>query len=162
VSRQRRAPPTPQQLQAIVEEPRQPADAEGVDPAGGQFDRERDPVEPAADVGHERRIRIRQLETVKARGGALDEQLHRRKRQRLGSRQSGRPGWNRERRQAMQLLAFDQEWLATGGKDMDVGSTFEHFCNRSRDRFNDVLAVVEHKQHLFVLKERDYPRDRVT
>ncbi len=53
------------------------------DAGGGQLEGEGDTIQSAADLGHDRCIGIREFERMAAMGDLLDEQLHRRKAQRL-------------------------------------------------------------------------------
>ena len=124
VARQRRAPAARQQPEAIVQERRQPAHAEGVDAGSRELDRERDAVQPAADLGDERRIGIAQLEAVEDRRRALDEQLHRREAERLGGGEPGRRRRDRQRRQAMHPLALGPQRLAAGRQDVHARGGF--------------------------------------
>ena len=53
------------------------------DARGGELEGEGDAIQSAADLGHDRRIGIRQFERMAAMGDLFDEQLHRRKAQGL-------------------------------------------------------------------------------
>ena len=65
-----------EQGEALVEPGRQRLDADRADPRRRQLDRQRQPVEPAADLGHRPDGTIVQLEPGSRFGGTVDEQLN--------------------------------------------------------------------------------------
>ena len=89
VARQSRAPAPGQQLKPVVEMCRNPAHPESVYARGRQLDRQRNSIQPAADIGDDRSIGVGQLEFIKGRRGTLDKQLNGRKAERFGG---GEPG----------------------------------------------------------------------
>ena len=66
-----------EQANRIVEQRRQFAQREGVDPGRDDLDRQRNPVELPADVRHDLRIAVRQDKTLQRRMSPLDKQRHR-------------------------------------------------------------------------------------
>ena len=68
-----------QQREAVVEPGRHLGDVVGVQPGGGQLDRQRQAVEAADDLGDQRPLIGVGLERRRHRAGPLDEQLHRRR-----------------------------------------------------------------------------------
>jgi hypothetical protein len=91
-----RGSPTPhRQAKTIVQARCELCDVERVHPPCGDFDRERNPVEVAAELRNKRSVRIGQFEGVLSGDGSLNEQLHRRKGERL--RRSQLLGYGRRR-----------------------------------------------------------------
>ena len=99
-------------------------------PCGGQLDREREPVEPAAEL---RDRCIGRVECVAAgRGGALDEELR-------GFGTTARV----ERRHDVEVLTGEIERLPARGEQHDFGTRCEHAVRDGGGRIEQVLAVVE-------------------
>ena len=159
--RRRRARPDPQQGQALVEQGGGLLQAVGLDPPGGELDRERDAVELAADRDDDRGFRIGQLEVGAARRRALDEQPGRGKC--LGGRGGERLAVRRtgERLEAVDVLAIDLERLATGREDVDLRSGLEQACDQHRDGIDEMLAGIEDQQNSLVAQMRDQARRRI-
>ena len=65
----------PGQRQALVQQGRGLPQAIGLDPPGRQLDRQRHPVEPAADFRHQGGVRVAEIERGAGRRGPLQEQL---------------------------------------------------------------------------------------
>ncbi len=107
----------------------------------GEFDRERETVEPAAHLGDQRRVVAIGAEVRVGCAGPLDEERDR--------------SSQRKRRDPIDVLAADVERLATGRDDVDARRVV---LNR-RDRFgrfgDQVFAVVDDQQELFVANVRD-------
>jgi hypothetical protein len=97
---------------------RETPNPEGSDASRRQLDRQCNSVEPAADIGDNRRICVAQLELIQARRDALDEELDGRKAQRLGCSERRQYRRVRQRRQPVQLLALDAKRFAAGRQDM--------------------------------------------
>ena len=103
-----------QEPQAIIEPRCEAPDPKGVDAGCGELDRERNPIQPLADCGDNRGVCIAELELARTCGSALDEQLNRRKRQRLRRRESDCRGGARERRQAVDALPLGAQRFTAG------------------------------------------------
>jgi hypothetical protein len=99
---------------------------------GGELDREREAVEPAAELVDGLAILRGHLEPVTRRGGAIDEQLRRR----LDGERANRVGG----------LAVDGETLLAGGEHRDVRAAAYELVDDPRGDVHDVLAVVEHEE----------------
>ncbi len=154
MSRQRRTTSLPVHSESLVQEIRRALQTVNADAARNELDRERDPIKPAAEIRHDRRIRVSQLEALVAGDRALDEQLDRGKcESRLRIHLS--VGWCvRERPQPMCVLALDAKRFATGRENVDVGCLAEHQFGKRRGRIDDVLAIVEDQQQTFGLQRR--------
>ncbi len=158
--RHRRPPAAHQQAEAVIQHGREAGDAEGIEPPRRQLDRQRHAIEPAADLGDDRRIRIAELEATEAGRGPLDEQLDRRIGQRLGRRQPCGSRRQRQRRQALHPLALDPQRLPAGGQDMQPRRALERGLGQFGRRFDHMLAAIEHEQHLLVLEATDQAGER--
>ena len=75
LSRRRGALALPEQSEALVEQCGGLLQAVGLDPAGGELDRQRHAVELAADAGDDRGIGIVELDLRAAGHGAFEEEL---------------------------------------------------------------------------------------
>ncbi len=71
-----RAAAWPQQLEAVVETGNEAFDPQHLDARRGELDGQRQAVEPAADLGDRRSVRIGQREVFDNRACTFDEQLH--------------------------------------------------------------------------------------
>ena len=98
-------PAAAQQPEPVGQQRGQPGHAERVDPAGREFDREGEPVELAAGVGHHRRLRILEPKAFEARGRAFYEKLHGRIPEGFGGREVGARRRGLQRSQPMHALA---------------------------------------------------------
>ena len=79
-----RARPAPdKEAESIVELLQQTADTERIDARRGEFDRKRETIESAADLGDRRRVGVAQLEQLEAVGRAVYKELNGRERQRF-------------------------------------------------------------------------------
>ena len=87
----RSRPPPLQHVEPFVEPPPQLVDREQRDARGGELDRERQPVEPAADGGDVGRVLVGELEVGPQRDRALDEQLDRLRCERVLQRDCAAP-----------------------------------------------------------------------
>ena len=88
VPRHCRAAPRLQQRQAVVQAGGKAFDPKHLDARRGELDRQRQAVEPPANLDDQRGVRIGQREVFDDRGDTLDEQLHGGESCRLGGRQS--------------------------------------------------------------------------
>jgi hypothetical protein len=143
-----RATTSRQQPQAIVEARCQSADAKEIRARSRQLDRQRQAIECAADAGHDRTLGIVQLERMQAGRGALSKQLDRREAERLSCGEHS-TRWRQD------PLALGAQGLAAGGNHMDTRYAREELFGKVRGGINDVLAVVQHDQHLLGLQKFD-------
>ena len=128
------------------------------DPRRGELDRERDPVEPPADLRDRRDVGIA---SGRCRGGALHEQPDRLGRRRLlevdrGAVPTPGRGGGRSGTTATGLddgLARDRERLAAGRQDPWRGGR-RGGARRGRRRLDEVLGVVEEEEHVLAGEER--------
>lgn len=153
--RRRGALALPEQIEAFVEQCGRLLQSVGLDPAGGELDRQRHAVELAADPGDDRGIGIVERDLRAAGHGTFEEELKRG----IGLRGSrGQPGIvrrNGERRQSVDLLALDAQGLAARGEDMDMRCGVKDFGCQRRCGGDDVLAIVEDQQHPLVAEMRE-------
>ncbi len=101
-------------------------------PRGGQLDRERQAVEPAADLGDRALDLAVGVEVRPGGAGTLHEQ------------RGGVGGGHRGQRP--DLLALDAERLAARGEHDDAGAVRHHAIEQPRRGVEHVLAVVQHEQ----------------
>ncbi len=90
---------------------------EEVDARGGQFDGQRQTVEPPADGRDRRRVRVAQREVRSGRAGTLHEQLDRLVGGNVSGRRHAGLGGEVERWHVIDVLAGNRQRLATGGED---------------------------------------------
>jgi hypothetical protein len=132
-------------MRLIGEKVEELACTERIQPRRGEFDRECQPIEPAADLSSDWRVPVVKLELAATSGRALDEELHRWERQSLGCGKFGHFGWCFERRQAIDLFSDNPYgFTARGENPYPRGGGQERFCAGGH-RFDDVLTIVEHK-----------------
>jgi hypothetical protein len=72
---ERSAAPAGQSRQAVIQVSGKAFNSEHLDAGRGKLDRQRQAVEPAANLADQRRVRIAQREVLDDRAYALDEQL---------------------------------------------------------------------------------------
>ena len=112
----------------------------------GELDRERQPVELAADPRGRLVGRRIERQAVPRQGRPVDQQPHRLARAHAIHVVAGvRHGHRRHR---VRSLAGDVEDLAAGREDPEVGHRLEQVARDLRRGLPDVLAVVEHEQHV--------------
>ena len=111
-------------------------------PDGGQFDRERDPVQPPAQADHVRPVGGRDGETGHDHGRALREELHR------VAVVAGIV--DRQRVHLADMLPWHVERLPAGREQGHARRLAEHALGERRARVDEVLAGVEDEQHLAV------------
>ena len=133
VARQRRAAPRGEQAEGVVEAVRDLLGRQHAHARRGELDRERDAVEPPADLGHGRRVARRQRERRRRGLRPLDEQLHR-----LGAR---------HRRHEPRRLAAHAERLAARRQHREPRAGAQQLLGELRALLHQVLAVVEDEQH---------------
>ena len=121
---------------------------EEVEAGGRELDRQRQPVEPAADVGHGGGVVVGQAEVGPDAARPLDEQLDRLELAQLrGRRLRGRRGRQRQRRHRDDVLAAHAERLAARHEQLETRAVGEEL-DEDRRRDGDLLEVVEHEQDL--------------
>jgi len=134
--------------------------AERVDTPGGQLDRKRDPVQPAADIHDDPCIRVGQFESIQTLGRAFDKELNRWIGDCLLCRKAGGDGWNAQWAQSLYALALGAQRFATGRQDVDARRASEHLFCQGGGRIDDMLAAIEYEQHLLVAKQCNQSRNR--
>ena len=161
VSRQGRPAALGQQQQAAVEERAQLAHAEGVDPGGRQLDGQRQPVQPLADLRHDRHVGVGELEVLGAGAGAVDEQPHGAEGERRGRVHPGRRRGRLERRHAQDALALRPQRLPAGRQQADTRGGPQQLLREEGRSVGEVLAIVEHDQDLALAQVGEDARGRI-
>ena len=126
------APPALQHVEPFLEPPPQLVDREQRDARGGELDRERQPVEPAADGGDVGSVLVGELEVGPQRARALDEQLDRLRCERVFQRDCAIPGGQRERRHREQPLAAHAQRRTAGHERGDTRAVPEQLGQTGR------------------------------
>mgnify|MGYP007135457263 CR=1 FL=1 len=143
-----------QEAKAIVEPIGDLIDRQGLEPRGGELDRQRDAVETAADPRQSRGVLRRHRKRGINRGRALRKQPHRL------ARHQGRPGRHDGRRRhreggdVKRLLLRHGQRLAARCQDAHGRARFEDRANEVRGGGADVFATVEDQQEMFRGGER--------
>jgi hypothetical protein len=150
-----------QQRQAAVKPSREALHPEHGRARRGELDRQRQAVEPPANLGDQRSVGIGQREVVDDRGHTLDEQLHRRESRRIGGRQFRRRLRAAERTEAVVAFTRYPKRLAAGRQDADAWRSAENCRRQARSRVNDMLAIAEQQQHPLVSEGSDQAGKRV-
>ena len=134
LARQRRAIAAGEDAEALVSRSARLWTRHGLDARRGEFDRERDAVETAADIDDDRRIGVGEREAGVGGGGAIDEERNRA--ELLGGlrRSSGARLGNRERAHAMDHLARDAKPFAAGGEHANLRRSLDDRRRRSAPR----------------------------
>ena len=130
------------------------------DPGRGELDRERDAVEPTADLGDRVRVRRRRARSRAAprcarSANSCTASLGHRPRRAIDVRAGSSSDAQRPH-----LLAGDAERLATGRQDAHAGAVAQQPLGEPADRFDEVLAVVEHEHELAQAQRVDDARRR--
>ena len=122
---------------------------EEVQARGGELDRQRQPVEPATDLGHGGGVVVREAEVGPDAARPLHEQLDGlelvelvRRRLTMGLRDR-----QRQRRHRDDVLASDPECLPARHEQLQAGAVRQQLDDRGR-RDRDLLEVVEDEQDL--------------
>ena len=145
---ERRTPALGEQAEAIIEVVGEAAQPEEVDAAGRELDGERDAVEPAADVDHQRGIGIVHLEPAVAPEARSTKSCT------AGNRIASsavRPVGRRrqvERTEAIDPLAGRAQRLPAGGEHMHAAGATDDALGQRRCRLDHVLAIIEDDQHV--------------
>jgi hypothetical protein len=130
-----------QQLEAPVEVLRDLAGRQRADPRRRELDRQRQPVQPLADVRHGLGVAVAQIEVPDREPRPVREHLHR-----LGA----------ERAERDHLLALHAERLAARGHDAHVGHRLDHALHEVGRALQHVLAVVQHEQQVAAVEHLGY------
>src|SRR5262245_56818614 len=118
--RERRRTRLPVQTQTFVQKVYGAFKAMSADAARDEFERERDAIEAAANVSHDRCIRVGERKVAVTGLRSFDKELHCRKRQCGKRAYAAISRWAFERLQPMSVFAFDTQCLATGCEDMNL------------------------------------------
>src|SRR5882757_2408076 len=149
------APPLPEEPYLAIHERSGPSDSKSSDAAGGKFERQCDPVDSATEVSDDWSIGISQHKGNSAGNDALDEEPHRRETHRFtGCESDGSLRWTRQRRQAIDLLAFNLQRLTARCQNVYSGCFAENSLGHRRRRLDEMLTVVEHQQHPPIANKR--------
>ena len=132
-----------EQGEALVEAGRQRLDADRAHPRRRQLDRQRQPVEPPADLRHRRQAALVELEARARLGGAVGEQLRRRRRTGPRRRRAGAPA-RRSGASTWTDSPGKPERLPTGRQHGQPQAVSAEALDQGHDGTEDVLAVVEH------------------
>ena len=111
----------------------------------GELDRERKPVEAAADLRDRGSVRVVQREVVANRPRAVHEETHRGKRRDLVERRPLRECRHRQRLDRVIPLSAESQQGAARGEDRDVRAFGEELIELGC-RAGHLLEVVEHQQ----------------
>jgi hypothetical protein len=145
---------------AVVQPRGDVVDRERAHARGGELDRERDALEPPADLAYGPGIPGRDAESRFHRRGALDEEAHRFAGRDLVERVRAERIGNGERRHRKLRFAGDPQRLAARGENGQAGRRLQQLPRERRAGLHEMLAVVEDQEHapaLQVLHQRlDY------
>ncbi len=168
------ARPTPQEPQSVPESIPQDLRREDAQVRRGELDRQRQAVEPAADLGHDRGVVIGQLEIGADTARPIDEELHRLELADPVSRDLPVDGRQAERRDRVDPLRPNAQRLSAGGQDRQSRALAQQ-PGHEVGCLGHLLEIVEHEEHLSTaqaidelilqrsiddLAELDGPRDR--
>ena len=113
---------------------------------GGELDRERQPVDAAADLSEEPAGALGVERPARTGTGALSEQLNRGA---GGDLLEARVRTNHgQRSKPVGHLAVDPQWLSTGRENSKPRESRRQRGDEIGDGGHDVLAVVDHEQHI--------------
>ena len=150
VTAQHRARAGGQQAEALAQPLAQSFDAHQGQSGDGKLDRERDPVEPPAYLDDRGNVARHELETPVDRACTLDEQRDRaesacviRRHRRIRIR-------HRQRAEAEQGLRARPQRFLRRHDEPHHRALREHGVDDGADRVAEVLAVVQHQQHVEV------------
>ena len=132
-----------EQRQAVLEAMRQLLQWQRADPGCRQLDRKRQPVETPTDLADDAEGSTVGDEVVALQGGPLNEQLD--GIAILVGRRHWVPGVG-QRRDSVDPLAADTEWLPAGGQDPHMWAASQESSDQFGSRDDDMLAVVQQDQ----------------
>ncbi len=135
-----------QQAEPIVQPRGDLLDRQGAHARRGQLDRQRDPLQAAADLGHRGRIRLAHAEADPGRPGAVQEQPTRS----IALQVSDCPyrAGDGERCDHPDRLAVDVKRLAAGHEGAHARAGGEQRADQRGARGHQVLAVVQDEERL--------------
>ncbi len=142
-----------EEAEALAQQGAQRRDREDPQPGRRQLDRQRQPVQPRAHLGHRPRVAVGEGEAVVGRAGALDEQGDRFD---AAQRGDGRPGGGvgqGQGRHRQQVLPPQPQGGTTGGQHLESGAGPQQLGD-GRGGVQQVLAVVKEQQELPRPEER--------
>jgi hypothetical protein len=157
VARQRRTAAAAEQTEDVVQAPRDLLGGYHPDAGGGQLDRQRDAVEPAADLRDRGAVRLAEAEGGEHGARAVDEELHRLAGGQPLRGELLRVVGERERGHQPGRLARNAERLAAARQQREARAAPQQRIGERGAGVDQVLAVVEHEQkraRLEVLGER--------
>src|ERR1700716_1074429 len=161
MARRRGAPTLPEEPELAIQERSRPTDSKSGDTAGGEFERQCDPIESATELSDNRSIGIAQHKGNSARDDAFHEEPHRRETHHFSGRESdGGLRWAPQRRQATDLFAFDPQRFTARCQNVDLRSFIENTLGQRGRRLDDMLAVVEHQEHPLIANKGEEILDR--
>ena len=117
---------------------------------GHQFDRQGNAVQALADINRQGQFSVAEGKALLVGHGALDQQLHGRVTQGLGAVAGG--GRAGQRFKALHIFTFGAQGFAAGGEDVQVRCMAQQGFTDQGDVVEQVLAVVDHQQHLACLQ----------
>jgi hypothetical protein len=129
------APASGEEVEALAKTRRELAQPERRGAGGAELDRERQPVEPAADVRDHRDVVVRQPLGLHT-GRPLDEQPH-------GGIAAIGAARQRKRRQDVNMLGGQRQPLAAGHEDRELPHGADQPLDDRCERIEKVLGVVE-------------------
>ncbi|GAB2717889.1 hypothetical protein GCM10027038_15290 [Arthrobacter bambusae] len=134
-------------------------DGHGAQARGCELDRERNPIESPAQLGHCETIAVRDPEFGVHVPRSIHEQAHGFEGFK-GSRRCGRIGGRRKGRHAVELLTENAQWFAARGEDPQPGHGIEKASHEGSDLTQKVFAVVKDQEELALLKVTRKPLER--
>ncbi len=143
---QRGAAAAGQQPEPVVQTGRDLPRRQRAQPGRGEFDGQRQAVQPPADLHHGRHVLAGHREPGPHCGGPVAQQLHRRVRERVVRRR--RPPVAGAAAARVQRLADDAQRLPAGGQHAQPRAAAEQFLGEPGGGLDDVFAVVQHDQRL--------------
>ena len=152
------AGPAAEQVERAVEPAVQVGEREAGEPAGGELDRQRQPVEAADDVGDQPQLGRRRRGTGADPAGPVEEDRDRRGPGRVLPRRAREAGAAPAGRCTPRAAPSGSRLVASTDSR---GHADRSAVTVSRDRVEQVLAVVDHQQPGALAEERDAGREDV-
>ena len=138
-----------QQSEPVAEPRDDPARRQDLDPRGRQLDRQRQTVEPSADLRNSRCIAVVEDEVGPARNSACHEQTHRARGCDLDQRLGIIVG-QIERRNAPHDLTRNPEREPTRSQDVHARIASQQPCRSCGDLLDQVLTRIEHHERMIL------------
>ena len=129
------------------------ARAEHLHARGRQLDRERNAVQPTANIYDDRRALVGEFKLLVGAERSFDEERNRRRPHRFAGNQVTRRILRRhlEGRHPVRLLAPQPEPLTARRQHFDLRTAVQNLADDARCRLDQMFAVVEDQQHLLGL-----------